>query len=181
MFVLLYFILYCFSQLVDSYPNSSYNLQTTTTTSTLPTGTITGNRSNIFNPSNLHSISCQSTKGALCSRSRRSGLVSPSSANLDVKGGDTQIFAFGSHVLGGKHGSVGGGFVAIGLDFHAAGDADEGFTAGEVGDVDEGVVEGGEEVGYGEDFFALDEVIGTNFTVEEMEREGIIFGEYISI
>lgn len=58
--------------------------------------------------------------------------------------------------MGGKHGSVGGGFVAVSLDFHTAGDADEGFSAGKVGDMDEGVVEGSEEVGYGEYFFALD-------------------------
>jgi hypothetical protein len=73
-----------------------------------------------------------------------------------MKRRNAQFLTTGRHVLSGEHGGVGGGFVAIGLDFHPARDADEGFSAGEVGNVDEGVVEGGEEVGYGEDFFAFD-------------------------
>lgn len=71
---------------------------------------------------------------------------------------NTQFFTAGGDILGGKHGRVGGGFVAVGLYFHAAGDADESFSPREIGDMDEGIVEGGEEMGYGENFFTLDEV-----------------------
>lgn len=80
-----------------------------------------------------------------------------------MEGGDSQFLTASGHVLGGKHGSVGGGFVAIGLYFHAAGDADEGFSAGEIGNVNEGVVKGGEEVGDCEDFLAFDG-LGSKFS-----------------
>ena len=72
--------------------------------------------------------------------------------------GNAQFLTAGRDILGGKHGRVGGGFVAVCLYFHAAGDADESFPSGEIGDMDKGVVEGGEEMGHGENFFALDEV-----------------------
>ena len=49
------------------------------------------------------------------------------------------------------HGCVGGRLITIGLDLHASGDSGEGFSAGEVGDVDEGIVPGGEDVADGED------------------------------
>eukprot|EP00585_Thalassiosira_rotula_P014716 CAMPEP_0196164110 /NCGR_PEP_ID=MMETSP0911-20130528/406_1 /TAXON_ID=49265 /ORGANISM="Thalassiosira rotula, Strain GSO102" /LENGTH=89 /DNA_ID=CAMNT_0041429229 /DNA_START=259 /DNA_END=528 /DNA_ORIENTATION=+ len=72
---------------------------------------------------------------------------------------DAQVFALGGNILGGKHSSVRGRLITIGLDLHAAGDADKGLTAGEVRDVYEGVIERGEKVRNGEDFFALDEVL----------------------
>jgi hypothetical protein len=75
-----------------------------------------------------------------------------------VKGSDTQFFALSSHVLGGKHGSVRRGFVTISLYLHSSGNSDECFTAREIGNMDEGVVEGGKKVGDSEDFFALNEV-----------------------
>lgn len=68
--------------------------------------------------------------------------------------------------MGGKHGSVGRGFVPIGLDFHSTSDTYESFPSREIGNVDEGIVEGGEEMGHGEDFFALDEVGYSSGTVE---------------
>ena len=60
--------------------------------------------------------------------------------------------------MGGKHGCVGGGFITIGLDFHTTSDTNEGFSSREISNMNEGVVEGGEEMGDGEDFFTLDEV-----------------------
>jgi hypothetical protein len=56
-------------------------------------------------------------------------------------------------VLGCQHGSVWGGLVTISL--HATGDTGDGFAAGQIGDVDEGVVEGSEDAGNAENELAL--------------------------
>jgi hypothetical protein len=58
-------------------------------------------------------------------------------------------------VLGGQHGSVGRGLVTVGLDLHATGDTGDGFAARQIGDVDEGVVEGSEDTGNAENKLAL--------------------------
>lgn len=57
----------------------------------------------------------------------------------------------GGDVLSSQHGGVGGGLVTVGLDLHATGDTADGLTAGQIGDVDEGVVEGGEDTSNAED------------------------------
>ena len=58
-----------------------------------------------------------------------------------MEGGDTDFLALGSAVLGGQHGGVRGGLVSVGLDLHTTGDTGDGLLTGEIGDVDEGVVE----------------------------------------
>jgi hypothetical protein len=130
-------------------------LKTTTTASTLATGRITRNRSNIFNSTNLESISGQGPESRLCPRSWRLGLVSASPSDLDVKGRQSQFLASDRNVLGGKHRRVWGGLIAIGLDLHASGNAHHGFSSREVGDVNKGIVEGGKDAGNAKDFFAF--------------------------
>lgn len=61
-------------------------------------------------------------------------------------------------VLGRQHGSVWGGLVTVGLDLHAASDTGDGFAAGQIGDVDEGVVEGRKDAGNAKDELALRDV-----------------------
>lgn len=68
---------------------------------------------------------------------------------------NAQLLAPRGNVLGSKHRSVGRSLVAVCFDLHAAGDSDEGFSAGDVGDVDEGVVEGGEDVRHCEQLLAV--------------------------
>lgn len=58
-------------------------------------------------------------------------------------------------VLGRQHGSVGGGLVTVSLDLHATGNTRDGFAARQIGDVDEGVVEGSENSGNTENKLAL--------------------------
>lgn len=58
-------------------------------------------------------------------------------------------------VLGRQHGSVRRGLVTVSLDLHATGDTGDGFAAGQIGDVDEGVVEGSEDTGNAENKLAL--------------------------
>lgn len=70
-----------------------------------------------------------------------------SGTDLDVQGVDAKLLASRSDVLGSQHGSVRGGLVTIGLDLHSTGNTGDGFTAGQIGNVDEGIVEGGEDTG----------------------------------
>lgn len=74
--------------------------------------------------------------------------------DLDVQSVDAELLAAGGDVLGSQHGSVGGGLVTVSLDLHSTGDTGDGFTAGQIGDVDEGVVEGGEDTSNAEDELA---------------------------
>lgn len=66
-----------------------------------------------------------------------------------------QDFCVRTDVLGSQHSGVGGGLVTVGLDLHATGDTRDGFAARQIGDVDEGVVERGEDAGNAEDELAL--------------------------
>lgn len=130
-------------------------LQTTTTASTLPPGTITGDGGNILNTSNFHTVSSQSPESTLGSGSRAPGLISTSSPNLNVQSGNTQLLASDGNVLGGKHSSVRRGFITVGLDLHSSSNTDEGFPSGKISYVDKCVIERSEQVGNCEDFFSL--------------------------
>jgi hypothetical protein len=65
--------------------------------------------------------------------------------------GDVELFESVDNVNGGLHGGVGGRLVTIGFNFHSACDSGESLSAGEIGDVDEGIVPGGQDVADGED------------------------------
>ena len=65
-------------------------LQTATTTTTLPASRIGRNGSYVFNPSDLHAWTGQSTQSRLGTRSGRLGPVSAGSAKLDVQSSDAQ-------------------------------------------------------------------------------------------
>jgi hypothetical protein len=77
-----------------------------------------------------------------------------SSPNLDVQRIDTQLLAPRGNVLRSQHGSVWGGLVTIRLDLHASCDTAQRLTAGQIGNVDEGVVEAREDAGYAENELA---------------------------
>lgn len=63
-----------------------------------------------------------------------------------MDGVDANSLKFTANVNGGQHSSVGRRFFSVSLDLHTTGDAGVGFTAGEIGNVDEGVVLGGLDV-----------------------------------
>ena len=71
--------------------------------------------------------------------------------DLDVQAVDAELLASGGNVLSSQHGSVGRGLVTVGLDLHATGDTADGLATREIGDVDKGVVEAGEDAGHAED------------------------------
>ena len=72
-------------------------------------------------------------------------------------------------VLGSQHGGVGGGLVTVGLDLHATGDTRDGFAARQIGDVDEGIVERGEDAGNAKDELALTD-LGTKLQKSSVRR-----------
>ena len=69
--------------------------------------------------------------------------------------GDSEGLEFFSYVFCSHHSGVGRGFVSIGSDFHSSVDLDKGFSSGEIGNMDESVVPGGQNVGDGEDGLVL--------------------------
>ena len=81
---------------------------------------------------------------------------------------DAEFLAAGGNVLGSQHGGVGGGLVTVSLDLHTTGDTADGFATTvpvisppevylkyaiamcdepQIGNVDEGIVERGEDTG----------------------------------
>lgn len=78
---------------------------------------------------------------------------------------DAELLAAGGDVLGSQHGGVGGGLVTVGLDLHSTGDTGDGFTAGQIGNVDEGVVEGGKDTGNAEDELACSIAVSTLLSI----------------
>jgi hypothetical protein len=97
------------------------------------------------------------------------------SSNLDVQGIDTKLLAPGCDVLSRQHGSIRGRLITIGLDLHSASDTADCLATTttalisllslkkeqqffrdepEIGDMDECIVEAGENAGNAEDEFA---------------------------
>jgi hypothetical protein len=68
-----------------------------------------------------------------------------------VDGGNVELLESVDNVNCSLHSGVGGGLIAIRLDFHATSHSREGFSAGEIGDVDKGIVPCGEDMADGED------------------------------
>lgn len=130
-------------------------LETTTTTTTLATGRIGRNGSDILDPSDPHTGTSEGTESGLGTRTRGLSSDTTGSTDLDVESGDTDFLASDGDVLSGQHGSVRRGLVTIGLDLHTTGNTGDGLLTGEIGDVNEGIVEGGENVSYSEDKLTL--------------------------
>jgi hypothetical protein len=147
--------------------------ETTTTATTLPPGRVGWGGGDVLDTSNAHTGTGKRTESGLSTGTGGLGAVTTSGPDLDVEGRDAELLAAGScslvsvlpstsvssrvrtDVLGSQHGSVWGGLVTVGLDLHATGDTGDGFAAGQIGDVDEGVVEGSEDAGNAENELAL--------------------------
>ncbi len=72
-----------------------------------------------------------------------------------MDGVDSNLEEFLAYLLGGHHSGVGGGLLSVARDLHTSGDSAESLSAGNVGDVDEGVVPGGHDVGDSNDRFVF--------------------------
>lgn len=112
----------------------------------------------VLNAANLHASAGEGTEGGLGTGAGALGADTTGSAELDVEGVDAAFLAALDDVLGGEHGSVGRGLITIGLDLHTTGNLGDGFAAGGVSDVDEGIVAGGVDVAGAEDKSVLGDV-----------------------
>ena len=121
----------------------------------LASGRVCGDRGNIFNSANAHTSTSQGTESALSTRAGSLGASSTSSTKFDVESGNTDFTASGSDVLSSQHGRVGRGLVTVSLDLHSTSHTGNGFAARKIGNVNEGVVEGGEDAGNAKDKLAL--------------------------
>ena len=126
--------------------------QSATLSTAFPSGGVGGDGSHVFDSADFDSITGDGSQGRLGAWARSLVAGSASGSELDVHSGYFELLESVDYVDGSEHGGVRGGFVSIGSDFHAASDSGEGFPAGEVGDVDEGVVPGSQDMADGEEF-----------------------------
>lgn len=117
--------------------------QTATTATTLPASRVRGDRGHVLDAADAHTGTGKGTEGALGTRAGGLGAHTTGAADADVDGSDADLLAARGAVLGSKHGSVGRGLVAVSLDLHTAGNADDSLLAGEISHMDKGIVEGG--------------------------------------
>merc|ERR1719223_1383757 len=94
-------------------------LETATAATTLAASGVGGDGGHILNAANLEAGASKSAQGGLGTGTEGLGAVATGGPELHVEGGDAELLELDSSVLGGKHGSVGGGLIAIGLDLHA--------------------------------------------------------------
>jgi len=132
--------------------------ETTTTATSLSAGAVGRCWGDVLDSADLHSGTSEGTEGRLGTRAGGLGTVTSGGANLDVQGVDAQLLAASSDILGSQHGGVGGRLVTVGLDLHTTSNSGDGFAATEIGDVDEGIVEGGENSGDTEDELTLSDL-----------------------
>ena len=61
--------------------------------------------------------------------------------------GDTNFLTLDGNVLSSQHGSVWRGLILVSLDLHTTSDSGDGFLTGQIGNMDEGIVEGSKDTG----------------------------------
>jgi len=108
----------------------------------------------ILDPSDDNLGSGQSSDSVLGSWSWGLGSGTTSGSELDVNGIDSDFLELFNNKLGGLHSSVWGGFFSIRGNHHTTGDSAVGFLSGEIGNVDESIVPGGEDVSDTENVFS---------------------------
>ncbi|ANB13654.1 hypothetical protein AWJ20_1953 [Sugiyamaella lignohabitans] len=129
--------------------------ESSTSTTTLSTGRVRWDRSDVLNTTNLDSRTGKSSKSRLSTRTRGLGTGTTSSSDLEVEGVDTNLLALDGNVLSGQHGSVRRRLVVVGLDLHTTGNTRDGFTTGQIGNVDEGIIERCKDTSNSEDKLSL--------------------------
>ena len=122
------------------------DLETATTAATLPAGAVGRSRGDVLIAADFHARTGEGAEGGLGTGARGLGGRTAGGTELDVKGSDADLLAADGNVLRGKHGSVRGRLVTIGLHLHAASHTRDSFAAGNLSNVDERVVEGRENV-----------------------------------
>jgi len=130
------------------------NLETATTVTSLGAGRVGGDGGHVLEAADLEARAGEGADSSLSAGAGGLGAGATSSAELDVDSGDAAGLDLLSDVLGSEHGRIRGGLIAVSLDLHAASGLANGLTAGEIGDMDVGVVERGKDVGNAEHLLA---------------------------
>merc|ERR1711920_426184 len=115
-------------------------LQSATTATALPAGGVRRDWSTVFDTSDFHTSTSQSTNGSLTTWSWRLLFGTTTSADFNMQRGDSELFASDGDVLRGLHSGVWRVLVTIGFYFHTTRHADDSFFARQVGNMNEGVV-----------------------------------------
>jgi len=121
-------------------------LKSSTSSTTITSCGISGNWGNVFDSSDLQTESSQSSEGGLCSWSGGLGIHSSSSSKLDVDSVNMEFIESLYDIIGSHHSSIWGWFFSVSLNLHTSCNSNIGFSAGEIGDMDECIVPGGEDV-----------------------------------
>merc|ERR1712071_490278 len=115
-------------------------LQSSTASTTLPSGSIGWNWGAVFNSTNLHAGTGESSNGGLATWTRGLLLGATSGADFDVESSNAELLASDGDILSGLHSGVWRVLISIGFDLHATGHSGDGFFARQIGDVNEGIV-----------------------------------------
>ena len=126
--------------------NRSKRLQSSSSSTSLLSGRVSGDGGDVFDSADLKSKTGKGSHGSLGAGAGGSGVDSSSASDFDVNGVHSEGLESLEDIMGSHHGGVGRRLLSVGLDFHSTGDSGVGFSAGKIGDVDEGVVERGEDV-----------------------------------
>ena len=130
-------------------------LKSSSSSTSFSSGGVGGNGGDVLDSSNLESASGESSDGGLGSGTGALGFGSSSGSDLDVDGVDSDFLELLAHLLSSHHSGVGRGLFSIASDLHSSGDSAVGFSAGDIGYVDEGVVPGGHDMGDSDDWLVL--------------------------
>lgn len=122
-------------------------LKSSSSSTTFSSGSIGGNRGDVFDSSNLESASGQGSYGSLGTGSGTLGLGSSSGSELNMNSVDSDFLELLAHLLCGHHSSVRRGLFSIAGNLHTTSDSAVSFFTRNIGDVNEGIVPGGHNVG----------------------------------
>lgn len=147
------------------------NLKSATTSTTLSAGRVRGNRGNVLNAANLDTGTGKSAESRLSTRTRSLGTGTTGSTDLEVKSSDANLLASGGNVLSSQHGSVRRRLIVVSLDLHTTSNTGDGLTAGKIGDVNKGIVEGSKDSGNAKN----------KLTFTSLETKGNVFYEYMLV
>jgi len=121
-------------------------LQPPSSATSLPPCRIGWDRSHVLDTTDLDARPGQSSERRLCSWSRCLCAISTGCSQFDVKCSDSQQLALFGNILCSQHSSVWRCFISVGFYFHSSSHTGDRFPSREICDMDESVIETGENV-----------------------------------
>ena len=125
--------------------------ETSTTATGASAGGVGWDGGHVLDSADLEAVTSEGSDGGLGTWAW--GLLHDTTVatDLDVDGVDADGLQLTADIDGSQHGGVGRRLLSVSLDLHTTGDSGVGFTARQIGDVDEGVGTGGLDVADTED------------------------------